>query len=80
MPDMSGMTSLVLLDLSDNQFTGSLTVAWAYSSNLAYFPVQTNRLANFQSATWLRGIQVSSLPCSAKQQPQHIGASPALHT
>ena len=44
-PDMSNLTSLVLLDLSDNRLTGSLPVAWACSGKLSYFSVQTNRLS-----------------------------------
>ena len=44
-PDMSNLTSLVLFDLSDNQLTGSLPLAWAYSVKLSYFSVQTNRLS-----------------------------------
>ena len=43
-PDMSNLTDLVLLDLSDNELKGPLPAYWAASTALAYFAVQSNQL------------------------------------
>ena len=43
-PDMSNLTDLVLLDLSENQLRGTLPAYWAAGASLAYFAVQSNQL------------------------------------
>ena len=43
-PDMSNLTDLVLLDLSENQLRGTLPAYWAAGNSLAYFAVQSNQL------------------------------------
>ena len=53
---MSNMTDLVLFDLSQNHLQGTLPTAWASSTSLSYFAVQTNQLTGSIPVTDLAEI------------------------